>query len=107
MAIEVKRQERLEIKSWWKQACHQARPGNHIPVLAYRQSRQPWRFVMPLGADTCSMDAMPEDYDKYGDGYLQTLELDSFLVVAASSFRDYMSHIDRAQIECQHQTHLN
>lgn len=75
--LEVKRQERLNISGWWKQAEEQAgyvsipsgidtymgsdlnskkipggspgvSPGDHrlIPVLAYRQSRKPWTFVL-------------------------------------------------------------
>ena len=45
-AIEVKRVEQLAVDRWWSQAVMQA--GSAIPVLAYRQSRQPWRFVVPL-----------------------------------------------------------
>ena len=45
-AIEVKRVEQLAVDRWWSQAVMQA--GRAIPVLAYRQSRQPWRFVVPL-----------------------------------------------------------
>jgi hypothetical protein len=45
VAVEIKRQEQLSIDKWWEQACSQARPGQ-VPVLAYRQKRQPWRVVM-------------------------------------------------------------
>lgn len=47
-ALEVKRAERLEIARWWAQACRQAEDAGLAPALAYRQSRQPWRFVVPL-----------------------------------------------------------
>ena len=46
LAIEVKRQEKAFSEAWWRQAVEQA--GSRVPVLAYRQSRQPWRFVLPL-----------------------------------------------------------
>jgi hypothetical protein len=72
--LEVKRQEQLNISNWWKQAQEQAgyvyipsgiytymgehlndkdspgsspgEPARLIPVLAYRQSRKPWTFVL-------------------------------------------------------------
>ena len=46
LALEVKRQEKAFSEAWWRQAVEQA--GSRVPVLAYRQSRQPWRFVLPL-----------------------------------------------------------
>jgi hypothetical protein len=46
-AIEVKRQETLQLNAWWNQATNQAEQAERIPVLAYRQSRKPWRFVLP------------------------------------------------------------
>ena len=48
-AIEVKRREKLELRAWWQQACDQADRVGMVPALAYRQSRQPWVFVVPLG----------------------------------------------------------
>lgn len=45
-AIEVKRHERLAIPQWWRQACTQA--GSFLPALAYRRSRHPWAFRVPL-----------------------------------------------------------
>ena len=41
LAIEVKRQESLNLESWWAQACRQAGP-EQIPFLMWRQSRRPW-----------------------------------------------------------------
>lgn len=49
-ALEVKRCETLNIKGWWTQACQQSEAGpeaDKLPALAYRRSRQPWRFVVP------------------------------------------------------------
>jgi Holliday junction resolvase len=47
LAIEIKRQETVNVSQWWKQARRQA-TGGKIPVLAYRQSRKPWAVVVPL-----------------------------------------------------------
>lgn len=46
-AIEVKRQEQLNLNAWKKQAIAQATRDNPIPVLAYRQNRRPWRVCIP------------------------------------------------------------
>lgn len=46
--FEAKRQERLALSRWLRQTETDAPPGV-VPVLAYRQSRQPWRVVIPAG----------------------------------------------------------
>jgi hypothetical protein len=43
-AIEVKRQERLNIGTWLRQARAQAQ--DQIPVVAYRQNRGEWHCVI-------------------------------------------------------------
>ena len=48
IALEVKRCEKLAINQWWQQALRQAENAGKTPVLAYRQSRKPWQFVVPL-----------------------------------------------------------
>ena len=45
--FEVKRQERLMIPQWVRQAEADASMGR-IPVVAFRQSREPWRVVLRL-----------------------------------------------------------
>lgn len=61
--IEIKRQESLSLGAWWNQVVTVARKCNEIPVLIYRQSRQPWRAITPLQflwygtMDDCSEDA--------------------------------------------------
>lgn len=45
-ALEIKRHETLQLTTWWRQAVEQA--GDKVPVLAYRQSRHPWLFVVPM-----------------------------------------------------------
>jgi Holliday junction resolvase len=47
-AIEVKRQEKEEIASWWAQTKAQAASQDRRPILFYRRSRQPWRAVVDL-----------------------------------------------------------
>lgn len=44
MAVEVKRVEVVDLKSWWRQATRQADAVQCTPVLAWRQNRKPWRF---------------------------------------------------------------
>lgn len=46
LSIEVKRQERLQINTWWKQTLRQAKEINSIPILAYRQNNRPWKFIV-------------------------------------------------------------
>lgn len=45
LAIEVKRQETLDVENWWKQTLKQA-GVNQVPVLIYRQNRKAWNIVM-------------------------------------------------------------
>lgn len=47
LRIQVKRAERVEMAAWWAQTLRDA-PRPLVPVLAYRASRQPWRFRMAL-----------------------------------------------------------
>jgi len=71
-ALEVKRQEKLELRAWWQQACDQADRERLIPALAYRQSYRPWQFVVPAGA---LMHSIPMD------GPVAYLEIDGFVTV--------------------------
>lgn len=45
LAIEIKRQEDLQINTWWKQCCDAAERSNQFPVLIYRQSGRKWRVI--------------------------------------------------------------
>ncbi len=45
-AVEVKRCERLCLPAWWRQAVKQGEMHNAEPMLAFRQNRQPWRFLI-------------------------------------------------------------
>jgi Holliday junction resolvase len=46
--LEVKRQERILIEAWCRQA--EADAGENVPVVVWRRSRQPWRVTLPLDA---------------------------------------------------------
>ena len=48
LAIECKRREKEDLGGWWRDAVKKA--DGKIPVLAYRASRQPWRFILPVEA---------------------------------------------------------
>jgi hypothetical protein len=48
--FEVKRRESLSLSSWWHQvvvAAKNHKDKNLIPVVAFRQNRQPWEFLLP------------------------------------------------------------
>ena len=47
-ACEIKRQETLSLGSWWDQTARNAGKLDLIPALLYRQSRQPWRVMLPF-----------------------------------------------------------
>ena len=48
LAIECKRCETLQLDKWWQQCCSQAQKGA-MPVLVYRQSKQPWKVRLYAG----------------------------------------------------------
>jgi hypothetical protein len=45
-AIEIKRQETLNINTWWKQCVASADTLGEEPVLIFRQSREKWRVIL-------------------------------------------------------------
>lgn len=61
-ALEVKRHEQLSLNAWWEQATAQAESAGLPPALAYRQSRKPWRFILPLSSlcPSCTGDHTAE-----------------------------------------------
>lgn len=46
ICIEIKRQQALNINTWWKQCEKSAIDLDEIPVLMYRQNNKKWRVVM-------------------------------------------------------------
>ncbi len=51
-SVEVKRQEREQLRQWWTQTVNQCVNGSR-PILFYRASRQPWRALI-MAADVFS-----------------------------------------------------
>lgn len=47
-ALEVKRHESNPLRAWWTQANVSADALHLMPAVAYRPSRQPWRFIVPV-----------------------------------------------------------
>ena len=47
LSIEVKRQEVLAVKAWWRQAERQSDDMGAIPILVYRQNRKAWSVCLP------------------------------------------------------------
>lgn len=45
--VEAKRRERLDLMAWVKQAEAEADP-RMVPLVVFRQSREPWRVVLRL-----------------------------------------------------------
>ncbi len=48
--LEVKRCETLSLPAWTRQAEADAAGSGNVPVVVYRQSRQPWRVSLTLDA---------------------------------------------------------
>jgi len=47
--VETKRQERLQLPMWLRQAADEA-PRGAVPVVVFRQSRGQWYACLPLGS---------------------------------------------------------
>lgn len=78
--IQVKRCERLDVGKWWQQANADAftEDYTYVPVLAYRQSRRPWRFRMHFDDVLSEMDGVCAG--------LVELDMEAFVWVARERF---------------------
>lgn len=45
LALEIKRQEQLNLNKWWEQVNRACKSGQ-IPVVMFRQNRKQWRFLV-------------------------------------------------------------
>ena len=45
--VEVKRQERISLQSWWNQAEKDC-PPEAEPLVVFRRNREPWRVCLEL-----------------------------------------------------------
>lgn len=74
LALEVKRCETLQIESWWRQCCEQAKRGQ-IAVLMYRQSKHAWRARTAVQIDYVKVivvaDLSLTDFLRYFDEVLR------------------------------------
>jgi len=76
LSIEVKRQETLNLKGWWRQALVQADHTGGIPIVAFRQNRKAWKILMPA--------------------FLILLELDGYVEMELPIFGKWLLHYSRA-----------
>jgi len=44
--VEVKRVEKLSLRSWWIQCVNATTPEYPVPVVAFRQNRKKWEFLI-------------------------------------------------------------
>jgi hypothetical protein len=59
-AVEIKRQEMLNINGWWAQCVASAIDAKMEPVLIFRQSRQKWRVILNVAIQLPpSVDQIP------------------------------------------------
>lgn len=80
ICLEIKRCEKVAIAQWWEQAKRQT-PQGKTPCLAYRQSRKPWSFILPLATlDPTAPQAA-----------IVTLDLEGFLWWFAKSHRQSLA----------------
>lgn len=93
LALEVKRQETLNLTAWWRQTVKQS-GKNRLPVLIYRQSRRPWRVQMPMhvaigqGKFTCCADISIENFLDYFEQRLMSELNDKMSIFDFSNFND-------------------
>ena len=73
LAIEIKREERLNLSDWWQQTIKQA--NGRTPVLIYRQNRQKWRVRMVGSIDFVPMvvDVSMDDFLRWFAGHIGEL----------------------------------
>lgn len=73
--IEVKRCEKIERPKWWRQVLAATAP-DEISVVAFRQNKKPWTFLLPVYL------MIPG-----AEGYVEASE-EVFLAVVMSTFED-------------------
>jgi hypothetical protein len=58
--FEVKRVEGLLLDDWWRQVSVECKKVTHdvIPVVAFRQNRKPWEFLIPATYIGCKRGYM-------------------------------------------------
>lgn len=81
IALEVKRHEREDVATWWRQTVKNAEKAAAEPVLVWRATRRPWscrtRGYVALNGEWLSLDV---DYP-----------LDEYLTLYAKAYRKYLT----------------
>lgn len=75
-AIEVKRQENLQLNAWKKQAIRQTTNKNPIAVLMYRQNRRPWVVLIDARA------VLKKRFAPVSRGAWVRTDLEGFILIA-------------------------
>ena len=73
LAIEIKRQETLNVNTWWQQTVKQA-GDKFMPVLIYRQNNKPWS-VRTMAYLTCGQSGKWVVSDVSIDDFLASYEI--------------------------------
>lgn len=60
--LEVKRQEKIQLNAWLKQAAEEASAGE-VPIVIHRRSRSPWYATLPFD-DLLDMQVQLRDLQK-------------------------------------------
>lgn len=66
LAIEVKRQETLNVSEWWQQTLKQA-GYDRVPILIYRQNRKAWQVCLwgDVGKIRCRVTISVDDFKEW------------------------------------------
>lgn len=73
-AFEVKRRETLSLQSWWVQAKIAADKLDLEPVVAFRQNRKPWEFLVSaqhIGCEKGYIRLSETIFKQWADGVWQ------------------------------------
>lgn len=73
IALEIKRQETLNMNAWWAQVNKAAREGQ-VPVVMFRQNRKQWRFLMPSWLHTGGSGHMMARAEVTKEAFLEWFE---------------------------------
>jgi hypothetical protein len=75
LEVEVKRQEKLSVNTWWEQVNKASDKSRGIPILMYRQNNGSWKIMM-WGSVQCSQERIPVKitlklFEDWFKGYLR------------------------------------
>ncbi|WLY87245.1 hypothetical protein [Vibrio phage vB_VibM_83AMN] len=84
-SVEVKRQEKLAINTWWDQCVVSAKEDKNLPVLMYRQNNKKWRVVLYM----YNMRLFESEAVTY---HRAEISLDDFRIIFKSHALEYIRH---------------